>query len=239
MAARTYAAKKMSQRSASDSSYDVDTTVQTQAWLSENEMKTKWGWLSYWRYFKKIDDSVKSTEGQVLVSDGQYIDSFFHSSSGRKPTERAEEVWSSSRSYLQNIDSGETNQARFLKTYKFTPSTLYQKLGLTGSPQPFENKDFEIISKTTAGRAKEVRVLGTVYKAPQLRTLLGLASTDIEFTIQPEEIQIKTYGNGHAVGMSQYGANDLAKAGGNYKEILSHFYPGTQILSLSKGKGNP
>lgn len=239
VAARTYAAKKMSQRSASDSSYDVDTTVQTQAWLSENEMKTKWGWLSYWRYFKKIDDSVKSTEGQVLVSDGQYIDSFFHSSSGRKPTERAEEVWSSSRSYLQNIDSGETNQARFLKTYKFTPSTLYQKLGLTGSPQPFENKDFEIISKTTAGRAKEVRVLGTVYKAPQLRTLLGLASTDIEFTIQPEEIQIKTYGNGHAVGMSQYGANDLAKAGGNYKEILSHFYPGTQILSLSKGKGNP
>ncbi|MEA4902708.1 stage II sporulation protein D [Desulfitobacterium sp.] len=239
VAARTYAAKKMSQRSASDSGYDVDTTVQTQAWLSENEMKTKWGWLSYWRYFKKIGDSVKSTEGQVLVSEGQYIDAFFHSSSGRKPTERAEEVWSSSRSYLQNIESGETNQARFLKTYKFTPSTLYQKLGLTRSPQPLENKDFEIMSKTAAGRAKEVRVLGTVYKAPQLRTLLGLASTDIEFTIQPEEIQIKTYGNGHAVGMSQYGANDLAKAGRNYKEILSHFYPGTQILSLSKGKGSP
>lgn len=239
VAARTYAAKRMSQRSASDSGYDVDTTVQTQAWLSENEMKTKWGWLSYWRYFKKINDSVKSTEGQVLVSEGQYIDAFFHSSSGRKPTERAEEVWSSSRSYLQNIESGETNQVRFLKTYKFTPSTLYQKLGLTRSPQPLENKDFEIISKTAAGRAKEVRVLGTVYTAPQLRTLLGLASTDIEFTIQPEEIQIKTYGNGHAVGMSQYGANDLAKAGRNYKEILSHFYPGTQILPLSKGKGNP
>lgn len=236
VAARTYAAKKISERTEPDQGYDVDTTVLSQAWLSDAQMRAKWGWLSYWRYHKKIADAVDSTKGQVLVANGQYIDAFYHSSSGRKPTERAEEVWSSSRSYLQNVDSGEINQNRFVKSYAFTPNVLYQKLGLTGTPQAFKTTDFTILSQTSSGRAKEVRVLGKVYTAPQLRTLLGLASTDMELNIQPEEIQIKTYGNGHAVGMSQYGANDLGTAGSSYSEILKHFYPGTQILSLSKGK---
>lgn len=236
VAARTYAAKKISERTEPDQGYDVDTTVLSQAWLSDAQMRAKWGWLSYWRYHKKIADAVDSTKGQVLVANGQYIDAFYHSSSGRKPTERAEEVWSSSRSYLQNVDSGEINQNRFVKSYAFTPNVLYQKLGLTGTPQAFKTTDFTILSQTSSGRAKEVRVLGKVYTAPQLRTLLGLASTDMELNIQPEEIQIKTYGNGHAVGMSQYGANDLGTAGSTYSEILKHFYPGTQILSLSKGK---
>ncbi|AHF08265.1 stage II sporulation protein D [Desulfitobacterium metallireducens] len=239
VAARTYAAKQISRRSDSDQGYDVDTTVQTQAWLTDTQMKVKWGWWGYWRYHKPVLDSVESTKGQVLVANGQYIDAFYHSSSGRKPTERAEEVWSSSRLYLQNVESGETNQTRFVKTYTYTPNVLYQKLGISQTPQNFKASDFAIISQTTAGRAKEVRVLGKVFTAPQLRTLLGLASTDIEFTIQPEEIQLKTYGNGHAVGMSQYGANDLGKAGSTYSEILSHFYPGTQILALSKGNQNP
>lgn len=239
VAARTYAAKRISQRSDPDLGYDVDTTVLTQAWLSDAQMKAKWGWWGYWRYHKQLVDSVESTKGQVLVANGQYIDAFYHSSSGRKPTERAEEVWSSSRTYLQNVESGETDQTRFVKTYTFTPNVLYQKLGLTKTPQAFKTTDFAILSQTAAGRAKEVQVLGKVYTAPQLRTLLGLASTDIECTIQPEEMQIKTYGNGHAVGMSQYGANDLGKAGKTYLEILSHFYPGTQILSLSNGSKTP
>jgi len=238
VAARTFAAKRISQRSVSDPGYDVDTTVLTQAWISDAQMKVKWGWWAYWRYHGQIVNSVQSTKGQVLVANGQYIDAYYHSSSGRKSTERAEEVWSSARTYLQNVDSGEVNQTRFVKTYVFTPSTLYQKLGLTIAPKAFIATDFVISSQTAAGRAKDVRVLGKVYSAAQLRTLLGLASTDIELSIKPEEIQIKTYGNGHAVGMSQYGANDLGKAGSSYQEILSHFYPGTQILSLSKESGS-
>lgn len=236
VAARTFAAKRISVKTEPDQGFDVDTTVLSQAWFSDTQMRAKWGWLGYWRYHQQIADAVESTKGQVIVANGQYIDAFYHSSSGRKPTERAEEVWSSSRPYLENIDSGEVNQNRFVKDYVFSPNGLYQKLGLAGTPQSFEATDFAILSQTSAGRAKEVRVLGKVYSAPQLRTLLGLASTDIEFTIQPEEIRIKTYGNGHAVGMSQYGANDLGTAGSTYSEILKHFYPGTQILSLSKGK---
>lgn len=236
VAARTYAAKRISQKSSPDPGYDVDTTVLTQAWLSDSQMKTKWGWWGYWRYRGKMADAVQGTKGQVLVANGQYIDAFYHSSSGRKTTERAEDVWSTSRTYLQNVDSEEKNPSRFIKTYDFTFSVLYQKLGITGSSKKLGSSDIVITNQTAAGRAKSVRILGKTYTAVQVRTLLGLASTDMEFTVKPEEIQIKTYGYGHAVGMSQYGANDMGNAGNTYLEILKHFYPGAQLYSLYQGR---
>lgn len=235
VAARTFAAKRLSQRPQPDPGYDVDTTVNTQAWISESQMHEKWGWVGFWRYHGRIEKAVTSTQGRVLVASGQYIDAFYHSSTGRKPTERAEDVWSSSRPYLQNVAAEEKEPNRYIKNYSFTPSTLYQKLGISGTAKTFTGTDFIILSQTAAGRVKTVRVLGKNYTGAQIRTLLGLASTDIEVTIKPEEIQLKTYGNGHAVGMSQYGANDLAKNGKAFEEILEHFYPGAKLLSLSKG----
>lgn len=235
VAARTFAAKRLSQRLQPDPGFDVDTTVITQAWISESQMHEKWGWVGFWRYHGRIEKAVTSTKGQVLVASGQYVDAFYHSSTGRKPTERAEDVWSSSRPYLQNVDAREKEPNRYIKNNTFTPSALYQKLGVSGGAKSFTGSDFVILSQTTSGRAKTVRVLGKNYSGAQLRTVLGLASTDIEVIIKPDEIQIKTYGNGHAVGMSQYGANDFAKQGKTFEEILKHFYPGTNLLSLSKG----
>lgn len=234
VAARTFAAKRLSQRPVPDLGYDVDTTVATQAWISESQMREKWGWFAYLRYHGRIVKAVTDTKGKVLVANGQYIDAFYHSSSGRKPTERAEDVWSSSRPYLQNVASGEKDLYRFVKSYTFTPSVLAQKLGVPETSKTLTGSDFTILSQTATGRAKTVRVLGRIYSAAQLRTLLGLASTDMEVTIQPNELLIKTYGNGHGVGMSQYGANDLGERGKTYEEILEHFYPGTKLLPLSK-----
>lgn len=233
IAARTYAAKRISQNSKNaNTNYDVDTTVQTQAWLSDTQMKSNWGWLNYWRYRSKIEKAVKATSGLLLVAKGEYIDALYHSSSGRRPTERSEEVWSSAREYLQNVSSGEENPLRYVKTISFTPQELYKKLGKKEVIRPFTSGDFQILSRTTVGRAKQVRVLGKDYAASQFRSILGLASTDIEWVVQPEQVVITTYGNGHAVGMSQWGANDLAKKGKKVEEILTHFYPGAKLMEL-------
>jgi len=232
VAARTYAAKRLSQRNMPDCGYDVDTTVHTQAWLSDTQMRDKWGWLNYWRYKGKLNKAVDETRGMVLVYNGDYIDAVYHSSSGRKPTERSEEVWSSSRPYLQNVSSGEDNLQRYVKTFSFTCQELYKKLGIKGSARTLTSGDFQVLAKTSVGRAKSVKVLGKVYSATQLRTLLGLSSTDIEWVVQPERLTITTYGNGHAVGMSQWGANDLAKKNFKVDEILIHYYPGTKLMAL-------
>jgi len=233
VAARTYAARRLSQTPLPDPGYDVDTTVQTQAWLSDSDLRQKWGLFGYWRNKGKIQKAVTETRGEVLVADGQYIEAFYHSSSGRKPTERPEDVWGSARSYLQNVISGEETPLRFVKHFVFTPKDLYQKLSLAGTPHALAAKDFQVVSRTATGRAKTVSVLGKVYTAAQVRSLLGLPSTDWEWSIKPGQLEITTYGNGHAVGMSQYGANDFAAKGKTYREILDHFYPGAKLLKLS------
>ncbi|MCO5386141.1 stage II sporulation protein D [Desulfosporosinus sp.] len=232
VASRTYAAKRIGQSSLPDVGYDVDTTVLSQAWLSDTQMRKNWGLLNYWRYRTKIQKAVLGTRGMVLMFNGEYIEALYHSSSGRKPTERSEEVWSSSRPYLQNVNSGEENLQRYIKKTVFTTLDLYKKLGLRESPRSLAVTDFQVLSKTSAGRAKTVRVLGRVYPATQIRTMLGLSSTDIEYAIQPECLTITAYGNGHAVGMSQWGANDLAKKSIKAEEILAYYYPGTKLNTL-------
>ena len=92
IAARTYAAKRLSHSNLPDVGYDVDTTVQTQAWLSDKQMREKWGWLNYLTYKGKLSKAVTGTRSMVLVANGDYIEAFYHSSSGRKPTERSEDV---------------------------------------------------------------------------------------------------------------------------------------------------
>lgn len=230
IAARTYAAKRLSQNKIPDCGYDVDTTVQTQAWLSDEQMRDRWGWISYWRYKEKLNRAVKETCGLVLTANGEYIEAVYHSSSGRKLTERSEDVWSSPRSYLQNVSSGEENVQRYEKKFSFTVQELYQKLGITGPIHPLKAGDFQVLVKTTAGRAKTLRVLGKVYPATQLRSMLGLSATDIEWVIQEDCLLITAYGNGHGVGMSQWGANDLAQKNKKAEEILLHFYPGTKVV---------
>jgi len=232
VAARTYAAKRLSEKKLTDVGYDLDTTVQNQAWLSDTQMREKWGWLNYWRYRSKLNSAVTGTRSMVLVANGDYIEAVYHSSSGRKPTERSEEVWSAALPYLKNVSSEEENLQRYVKSSSFTSQELCKKLGIKDYPRALTTGDFQVLVKTTVGRAKSVRVLGKVYPATQLRTLLGLSSTDIEWVIQPERLTITTYGNGHAVGMSQWGANDMAKNKYKVEEILSHYYPGTKLMEL-------
>lgn len=232
VAARTYAVKRIKQEGLERAGYDVDTTVKTQAWMSDAEMRKKWGWLNYWRYQNKLAKAVAQTRGMVLVYNGELIDAFFHSSSGRKPTERSEDVWSSSRPYLQNVSAEEENPQRYVKTYKFTAQELYMKMGLKENSQQLGSKDFQVLSKSAAGRAKSIQVLGKIYTAAQVRTALGLASADIEYSLSPGGITITTYGNGHGVGMSQWGANDLAKKNEKVSDILAHYYPGSKLMNL-------
>ena len=234
VAARTYAAKRINKSSTEDIGYDVDTTTQTQSWLSPAEMRTKWGgWLNYWRYKKLIEQAVAGTSGQVLVANGDYIDALYHASSGRKPTEKAEDVWGVARSYLRNEDAQEDQSLRIVRTVTFSLQELAAMLNLNPARKTFTAADIQLISRTQAGRVKELRLLGVTYHMTRLRTLLGLASADLEWTVKPDQVTFVTYGSGHAVGMSQYGANDMAKKGRKYRDILAYYYPGTSLLTLT------
>jgi stage II sporulation protein D len=228
VAARTYVLKKMGDR-LTDNSYDVDTTEKTQAWNSNQEMFLKWGILDYLKYRGKIVRAVSETQGQIITFNGEKIDAVYHSSCGRKNTERAGDVWSGETSYLTNVPSGEVTPLRFVKHQIYDAGTFFKLLGFTQIPSAFTSSDILIIERTKAGRIKTLAIRNKIIQATDLRVKLQLPSTDFEWRIEDKRIELITYGKGHAVGMSQYGANDLAKAGRTYIEILGHYYPGTRL----------
>lgn len=66
----------------------------------------------------------------------------------------------------------------------------------------------------------------------EVRSLLGLRSTDFTYVIEENNIKFSVIGYGHGVGMSQTGADALAKQGKNYEEIVKHFYTGVEIVNM-------
>lgn len=229
IAARTYALRKMVESRTANPTFDVDNTEKTQAWTSKQELFRKWGIVNYFKYQRKVSQAVEDTQGKVLTFGGKMIDAVYHSSCGRKSTERAADVWSGDTSYLTNVPSGEVTPLRFVNHQVFDVVTFYKMLGFNQPPSQFNEKDLIIIDRTKAGRIKTLAVRNKVIPGTEFRTKLQLPSTDFEWKIQGNKLELISYGKGHGVGMSQYGANDLAKAGKKYNEILGHYYQGTKI----------
>ena len=218
--ARTYALKKISKGE------KLTDTVSTQAYIDKNEMQKKWG-NDYNKYYNKIVSAVNSTKGQVVKYNGNYIEALYHSTSNGK-TESAKEVWGQDIPYLKSIDSSwDKKTSTYLKIENKGFNTLMKILGIDID----KNTNIEILSKEESGRVSKIRVEDKVYTGVEFRTLLGLRSTDFDIAITENGLEIITRGYGHGVGMSQYGANEMAKLGYNYKEIINHYYQNVKITS--------
>ena len=103
--------------------------------------------------------------------------------------------------------------------------TISNKLGLSLNNDSVIN----ILSYTDGGNIKEININGNNFSGKKVREILGLRSADFDISISDNNANITTRGYGHGVGMSQYGANGMANAGYSYKDILSHYYPGTTL----------
>ena len=170
-------------------------------------------------------EAVERTEGLVLTYDGKLIDATYFSCSGGR-TEDAVAVWGGDVPYLQSVESpGEEEATHYRDEVIFAESEFLKNLGLTG-PVSIGNAAY-----TKGGGVDTMLICGKTFTGTQLRSLLGLRSTAITITLEPGQVRVTTQGFGHRVGMSQYGANAMAEAGHDFREILAHYYPGTQITS--------
>ena len=222
VAARTYALKKIKENV--DSPYDVTDDTRTQVYQSEETLKEKWG-NEYDRYIDKITKCVKSTKGEYLTYDNEIIYAFFFSSSNGK-TEDNKYVFGQDLPYLKVVDSSFDDNSTYQVTYNL--DIFYDKLGL-----PYSD-NLEITNKelTESNRVKSITINNQTFKGTEVRTKLSLRSTDFKIENNGESITITTKGYGHGVGMSQYGANELAKQKKKYKEILKYYYQGTNLEKL-------
>ncbi|RJQ56628.1 MAG: SpoIID/LytB domain-containing protein [Nitrospiraceae bacterium] len=188
-----------------------------------------------------VTEAVTATEGEILTYQGKPVNALYHSTCEGK-TELPEEVWAESFPYLKSVECNGKNTPYESWRKRFAFEEINKALGMTGF------KDIAVISITATGRAKTLRIVyssmnetnpsGMEIRATELRRLLGykeMPSTDFTVTRTDTEVIFDGKGYGHGVGLSQWGALEMAREGKNYMEILSHYYPGT-VITKDKGQ---
>ena len=216
--ARTYALK------AKQTGKKLTDTVSTQSYIDIDQMKNKWG-NSFNTYYNKIKNAVENTNGEYLSYNGNYIEALYHSTNNGK-TESSLDVFGNYYPYLISVSSEyDKNASSYLRTINMPLDTISNKLGLSLN----NDSVISILSYTDGGNIKEININGNNFSGKKVRELLNLRSADFDISISDNNANITTRGYGHGVGMSQYGANGMANAGYSYKDILSHYYPGTTL----------
>ena len=180
--------------------------------------------------WKKFEDAVNTTSGEVILYNGELINAFFHAHSGGK-TENVKYLWSKEEMpYLLSVAGNENDMYQDKKEF-----TKEEFKNLINSKVPNYTNESEIILKdyTGSGRVYNLIIDGVELEATALRNLIGIRSTNFRIEESGDTITFYTVGYGHGVGMSQMGANQMALNGNNYIDIIKHYYTGVDISKMS------
>lgn len=232
VAARTFAYKKINEISDKHEDADVCTDFRhCQAYKDKGIILEKWGDEKE-IYWDKISRAVDETKNLVICFRGNLILPVFHANSVGL-TESSKEIWSHKDiPYLQSVESPSVEDISSIKlnVKEFKDKILGEYKDVRFSSDVF--KDIEII-RNDSNRVRYLKISGLKIAGEKVRKIFELRSTNFEIiNIGNDMIKIEVLGNGHGVGLSQVGANEMAKCGENYQGILKHYYKGTNIVSI-------
>ncbi|BBI36205.1 stage II sporulation protein D [Cohnella abietis] len=239
LAARTYIIRRLwlnDRSGVTVKEADVMDTEVNQVYRSLSEMEqlridNEVGW-------QKVDKAVSRTAGQVIVYEDQPIEALFFSTSNGY-TENSEEVFAAARPYLRSVASpwDKEGSPRAQETVEISLKDFYDKLDLksiTASSSLSAKKSIRIIEWTKGRRVKQMLVGNKKFTGEEIRHRLGLRSAAFDMDISKGKIILTTYGSGHGVGMSQWGAEEMAKSGKTARQIVEHYYSGIRLEEVSK-----
>ena len=225
VAARSYVMKKMEYNK--DSDYDVVDTIMNQVYLSDDYLRSVWK-ESYNDKINKIKTAVIETKGEYVSYNGDVAEAFFFSTSVGA-TENSGEIFSKQLPYLVSVSSTWDEISPLYSTNKtISLKEFYNLLGLSYS----DTLDIEKIDITSTGRVNKIKINGNIFTGGQMIDKLNLRSSFFEIIKDGENVVINTKGYGHGVGMSQYGAEGMARAGYTYDQILKYYYTGVEIKKI-------
>ncbi len=234
LAARTYIVKRLLDKDFSDMPKEtgdavVLDTVMHQVFISDQELKDRWG-IRYDEYISKLNQAINETRGQVIVYNNYPITAAFFSTSNGY-TENSEEYWGMAVPYLRSVESPwDTESPKFNTTVKIPMSTIKAKLNVDTAMATSTGQEWLKTLETTEGfNIKKIKIGDKTFTGREVREKLELNSSSFTWKIEKDGILFTTKGYGHGVGMSQYGANGMAKEGKIAEEIVSHYYQGTTI----------
>lgn len=235
--ARTYTIYKMKTNQGKHGEASIcDSSACCQAWISKEDRLARWEENVREANWNKIVDAVNSTKGRMITYEGEPINAFFHSNSGGT-TEIPLNVWGGSGyPYLQTVEtSGEDAYTQYQSEVTLTKEEVIAKLK-QNHPEAEINFDLEdaiqVKEYTESGRIKTIAFGNANLSGVEARTLFGLKSANFTVSIADNIVKFSVIGYGHGVGMSQTGADSLAKQGKNCEEIIHHFYAGVEVVNM-------
>lgn len=235
--ARTFVINKLISGCNNIKEGNICDTTHCQAYLNINEKKKAWGKEGD-EYLKKLKEVVKETEGKVLSYNDQLVryPQYFSTSSGN--TEDAVAVFSEDVPYLKSVESpGEEISPKYESEISISISDFKDKIKKAIPNSNLGNninEEVTILNRNTGGTVNDIKIGETIIKGKEFRKIFGLNSANFTLEVLEDKINIKCLGYGHGVGMSQWGANVMAKEGSKYDEILEHYFKGSKIEESNK-----
>ena len=235
--ARTYTIYCISHSSNKHGEANIcDDSTCCQAWISKEDRMMRWEEDVRDSNWNKITMAVNNTSGKIITYNGEVIDAFFHSNSGGT-TEAPVNVWGGTNyPYLQSVQtSGEDAYSQYSSEVVLLKEEFKNKIKEKHSDFTIDYNAqdcIKITEYTESGRVKTIKIGNLNLSGVEVRSLLGLRSANFSVAIEGDNIKFSVTGYGHGVGMSQTGADSMAKSGSNYQDIIKHFYTGVEIVDM-------
>lgn len=234
--ARTYTIYKITGGKKHENADICDDSKCCQAWIFKDNRLSKWNENEREGNWLKIEEAVNSTKGKIVTYEGKPINAFFHSNSGGI-TDTATNVWGGNNyPYLQAVEtSGEDNYTQYSSEVSLNKEEFVNKLKEYHSDFQIDfslENQIEILEYTEGNRVKTIKIGNLNLSGVEIRNIFKLKSAKFEIIIDSENIKFNVIGYGHGVGMSQTGADSMAKQGSNYEDIIKHFYIGVEITNM-------
>lgn len=217
---------------------DVTDNEKCQVYIDKDSRLRSWPAKQAGQYWNKITEAVQATEGQIIKYNGKLVMEpyYFAISSGK--TEDCVEVFGDYEPYLKSVVSpGEEIAPKYKSQVKVSYNSFISNIEkeYANCNINFFNvrNEVKIIKRTTAGSVNEVKIGKEIITGSKFRNLMKLNSANFDIIFNLTNVEIDCIGYGHDVGMSQWGANVMAKGGKNYKDILTHYYRGVTVEKMN------
>lgn len=216
---------------------DVTDSIDCQVYMGKEERLSKWSSKSKNDYWNKVSEAVKETSGQVLMYNNKLVMEPYYFAVSSGETEDAKEVLGENIEYLKSVPSpGEESVKKYKSKTNINYINFINKIDAVFPKSKLNlanvRNSIEVLSKNKTGSIKTIRVGSTTMTGSRFRSIVGLNSTNFKIKCSITGFEFDCTGYGHGLGMSQWGAEAMAKKGSKYDEILKHYYTGVKIGTI-------
>jgi stage II sporulation protein D len=246
VAARTYAAARMRQfggngceKHPNAPEHDACSDVHCQAWISKADRFKNWDQKDVEANWSKLTKAVEETKGMIMSYKGELVrNAMYHSTSGGK-TESSLEVFGYNHPYLVSVSSpNEEVSPSFESKAVFKNAEFVSRMKQLNSKIKLDTKklssQIRIVEKTDGDRVKSIKIGDKTFTGIDIRWAFNLKSANFSVKADSKYVTFIVRGNGHGVGMSQWGAGEMARRGKKYDEVLKHYYTGIEVSKIEQ-----